>query len=346
MRLLLYEWCCSGGMQSEIARDILQKAPLEDFLREGRLMLETLACDAEKNVDLEVTVMVDATLPVTELPHFSEHITVEKIAPGTNQSSLLAMASEAEQIILIAPETHGILLQTIIAVEQAGFGDRLVNCPAPFIHAASDKHMTCLMLAAAGIPTPAGCPIATDGSLPTGFRLPAVLKARTSAGCDGLMIIENRSDFVSPETDSRLECQVPGIPGSVCCLCRADSIVPLLPLEQVFTDAQQPVYIGGRLIHEHFHARMQSLAVRSIDALNKTTQSRARGWVGVDMILGSCDDGHDDRVLEINPRLTTSFVGLSGALQGGLIYPLLNHIQGREIRLAPWNTEACEFSLA
>ena len=91
---------------------------------------------------------------------------------------------------------------------------------------------------------------------------------------------------------------------------------------------------------------MQSLAVRSIDALNKTTQSRARGWVGVDMILGSCDDGHDDRVLEINPRLTTSFVGLSGALHGGLIYPLLNHIQGREIRLAPWNTEACEFSLA
>lgn len=102
MRLLLYEWCCSGGMQSTIAHDILQKDPLEDFLREGRLMLETLACDAGKNMDLEVTVMVDATLPMKEAPHFSEHITVEKIAPGTNHSSLIAMASEADQIILIA----------------------------------------------------------------------------------------------------------------------------------------------------------------------------------------------------------------------------------------------------
>ena len=345
MRLLLYEWCCSGGMQSETARDILQKAPLEDFLREGRLMLETLACDAEKNVGLEVTAMVDATLPVTEMPRFSEHVTVEKIASGKSQSSLLAMASEADQIILIAPETHNILFQTIIAVEQAGFGDRLVNCPTPFIRAASDKQITCLMLAAAGIPTPAGCTLATGGNLPTGFRLPAVLKSRTSAGCAGLIMIRDRSDFVTPETDKRLECHVPGIPSSVCCLCRADSIVPLLPLEQVFTDAQQPVYIGGRLAHKDYHARMQSLAVRSINALNKTTRSRARGWVGVDMILGSRDDEHDDRVLEINPRLTTSFVGLSRAQRGGLIHPLLNHVQGEEIDIAPWNTEVCEFSV-
>ena len=56
MRLLLYEWCCSGGMQSDFARDILQKAPLEDFFKEGCLMLEALACDAEKNPDLNITV--------------------------------------------------------------------------------------------------------------------------------------------------------------------------------------------------------------------------------------------------------------------------------------------------
>jgi predicted ATP-grasp superfamily ATP-dependent carboligase len=345
MRLLLYEWCCSGGMQSESARDILQKAPREDFLREGRLMLETLACDADKNADLNITVMVDATLPATEVPDFPEHTTVEKIASGKSHSSLLAMASEADQIILIAPETHSILSQTIIAVEQAGFGDRLVNCPVPFIRAASDKQQTCAMLAAAGIPTPAGYTLPAGGSLPTGFRLPAVLKSRTSAGCDGLMMIWDRSDFVTPETDSRLECHVSGIPSSVCCLCRADSIIPLLPFEQVFTHAQQPVYIGGRLAHEDYHARMRSLAVRSIEALNKATQAKARGWVGVDMILGNCDDGHDDRVLEINPRLTTSFVGLSRAHHGGLIHPLLKHIQGGKIDIGPWNTEVCEFSV-
>ena len=346
MRLLLYEWCCSGGMQSDIARDILRKIPLEDFLKEGGLMLEALACDAEKNADLDITVMVDATLPVTKVPHFSEHITVEKVPAGTNRSSLLAVASQSDQIILIAPETHGILLQSLIAIEQAGFGDRLINCPTPFVHAASDKQTTSVMLAAAGIPTPAGCTLPAGGSFPTGFRLPAVLKARESAGCDGLRIIQNRSDFATPETDSRLECHIAGIPGSVCCLCRAESIIPLLPFEQMFTDALQPVYIGGRLIHKEYHDRMQSLAVRSIEALNKATQTKAHGWVGVDMILGSRDDGNDDRVLEINPRLTTSFIGLSRGQQGGIIHPLLNHMRGEKIHLTPWNTESCQFSLA
>jgi len=114
----------------------------------------------------------------------------------------------------------------------------------------------------------------------------------------------------------------------------------------MFTHSLQPVYIGGRLAHEDYHARMLSLAVRSIEALNKATQAKARGWVGVDMILGSCDDGHDDRVLEINPRFTTSFVGLSRAQHGGLIHPLLYHMHGGEIHLTPWNTEVCEFSVA
>ena len=346
MRLLLYEWCCSGGMQSDIAHDILQRTPLEDFLKEGCLMLEALACDAEKNSDLDITVMVDTTLPVTKIPHFSKHITVEKVPAGTNRSSLLAVASESDQIILIAPETHGILLQSLIAIEQAGFGDRLINCPMPFIQAAGDKQTTSAMLAAAGIPTPAGCSLSAGESIPTGFRLPAVLKARESAGCDGLRIIQTITDFVTPETDSRLEYHIAGIPGSVCCLCRADSIVPLLPFEQMFSDALQPVYVGGRLIHKDYHARMQSLAVRSIEAVNRATQTKAHGWVGVDMILGSCDDGTDDRVLEINPRLTTSFIGLSRGQQGGIIHPLLNHIGGEKIHLTPWNTEACEFSLA
>ena len=346
MRLLLYEWCCSGGIQSEIAHDILQEVSVEDFLREGRLMLEAFTSDAEQNTDLDITVMVDSTLPVTKAPQFSKNVTVEKIAPSKSQLSLLTMAAEADLIILIAPETHGVLLQTINTVEQAGFGNKLINCPTPFIKAASDKEITCRMLSAAGIPTPAGRTIATGESFPHGFRLPAVLKARGSAGCHGLTIIHKPTDFSAPRTDSRLECHISGIPGSVCCLCETDSIVPLLPFEQVFTEGSHPVYIGGRVIHNDFHTRMHSLAVRSIETLNKTTQSKARGWVGVDMILGSCNDGHDDRVLEINPRLTTSFVGLSRAQERGLTRLLLDIAKGREVHVTPWNIEASEFSLA
>ena len=41
------------------------------------------------------------------------------------------------------------------------------------------------------------------------------------------------------------------------------------------------------------------------------------------MILGDRDDGSADRVLEINPRLTTSFVGLARAGSASLLGALL-----------------------
>jgi predicted ATP-grasp superfamily ATP-dependent carboligase len=53
-------------------------------------------------------------------------------------------------------------------------------------------------------------------------------------------------------------------------------------------------------------------ARRAVEALS----SRLRGWVGVDFIL---DEGGRAVVLEINPRLTTSFVGLRRLLPPGLL---------------------------
>ena len=37
------------------------------------------------------------------------------------------------------------------------------------------------------------------------------------------------------------------------------------------------------------------------------------GYIGVDLVLGHDPEGRDDVVIEINPRLTTSYVGLRAA---------------------------------
>lgn len=345
MRLLIYEWSCSGGMQSEMARTLLKKMPLGRFLKEGRLMIEALAWDASKNMGIDVTVMVDETLSPENAPQLPAESTVQNVACGRDIESLLEIASTFDHIIFIAPETQGVLVHSLQKIEHAGFGDRLTNCPIPFVAAASDKHTTCTILAAAGIPTPAGFTVPAGGRLPANCHLPAVLKPRMSAGCDGLRIINSHNDFIAPETDSRIEHLVSGIHGSCCCLCASDSVIPLLPCQQLFTNRPQPTYLGCKPAPVALHSRIQALAVQSITALGKATDSRAHGWVGVDMILGSPEDGHDDRVLEINPRLTTSFVGLSRGQQNGLLVPLLNHIRGKPIRIAPWNKESCTFSL-
>jgi predicted ATP-grasp superfamily ATP-dependent carboligase len=48
------------------------------------------------------------------------------------------------------------------------------------------------------------------------------------------------------------------------------------------------------------------------------------------MILGAAGDGSGDRVLEVNPRLTTSFVGLAHLSASSLLAALLAAAGGEE----------------
>ena len=49
------------------------------------------------------------------------------------------------------------------------------------------------------------------------------------------------------------------------------------------------------------------------------------GFVGVDLILGADAEGREDLAIEINPRLTTSYVGLRALLHGNLAGLMLRH---------------------
>jgi hypothetical protein len=59
------------------------------------------------------------------------------------------------------------------------------------------------------------------------------------------------------------------------------------------------------------------------------------GWVGVDLILGSRPDGRDDRVLEVNPRVTTSFVGHARLFATSLAAAMIAVASGTEPLLEP-----------
>ena len=54
------------------------------------------------------------------------------------------------------------------------------------------------------------------------------------------------------------------------------------------------------------------------------------GWIGVDLILGDREDGRDDRVLEINPRITTSIVGLVELSHSSLIGAMIDLAEGSD----------------
>lgn len=62
------------------------------------------------------------------------------------------------------------------------------------------------------------------------------------------------------------------------------------------------------------------------------------------MILGRRPDGLEDRVLEVNPRVTTSFVGLAAAAPVSLVRAIVDAASGREIGRGPL-PNGCTFTL-
>jgi predicted ATP-grasp superfamily ATP-dependent carboligase len=314
MRVVLYEWCLSGGLAGGDAA----------IAREGRMMLEALAADATKDPALDVMVLVEAGRTV-DLPSRARAVTVPV---GDDVASLVAASRAADWAVVVAPETDGELSARVRAVRAAG--GRVLAPADRVIDVASDKQATVDALAGRGIAVPAGRTLAAGESNPAGFHMPAVRKARTGCGGEGLRILTAR-DTPPASVPTRLEAFTSGLPVGVSCLCGPQATVVLPPLRQVFTPGPAPRYLGSDpLADENVAARARTLAARSISAVGADG-----GWVGVDLILGSRPDGRDDRVLEVNPRVTTSFVGHARLFATSLVAAMIAVASGTEPLLEP-----------
>ena len=289
---------------------------------EGRAMLGALLCDGLRADDLELTLLLDgaATLP---LPQGVDHdrVTVIRVPNGDERRRLAAAAAGADWTLIVAPETDGILADRVALARAAG--GRVAAAGGAFITLAADKQATVLALAGAGVAVPAGCLLPAGERLPNAFRRPAVAKALDRCGGDGLVVVPRGADLPPAPLPRRVEAFVAGVPVGVSCLCGPAEMIALPPVRQRFSTGIHPGYLGGdRQLSQLLECRAMALARRAIRGLESPVR-RAGGWVGVDMILGDREDGCDDRVLEINPRMTTSFVGLSTLGTASLLRAML-----------------------
>ena len=68
------------------------------------------------------------------------------------------------------------------------------------------------------------------------------------------------------------------------------------------------------------------------------------GYVGIDLVLGERADGSNDWVIEINPRLTTSYLGLRALLaEGNLAEMLVRVVGGQMIEPPLWRLGKVRF---
>lgn len=331
MRVFLYEYVTGGGFLSEWGR------PPVTLVREGAAMATALAEDfvAVKGVDL--VMLRDSRLRETlRLPGDVVDVKSDEQELATFQR----LATTSEWTLVIAPEISNRLLERCWLVDK--LGGQLLGPPPEFVQLASDKHATAEHLAAAGVCVPEGCALRSGECLPSGFSYPAVLKPRWGAGSLAVRLIEGISEDGEPpeeiECPSRIERFCPGVPASVAFLCGPPAAGPsttqfaLPPCRQRLNPEDGFTYLGGSLpLEKPLAERARKLAQRALASLPP-----ALGYIGIDLVLGADPSGANDVVIEINPRVTTSYVGLRAAADRdtNLAAALLAVCQGQEPRLS------------
>lgn len=316
MHLFLYEWVTGGGLVEE-------PGPLPpSLLTEGAAMLTALAADFLAIEGSRVSVLQDIRADALVLPGCEA---VEVHSRVHQREEFAELAAKADHTLVIAPEIDNVLLQTNAMAREAG--GRLLAASDQFVALASDKQLAAERLAQAGVPVPEAILLEADHeSLPADFSYPAVLKPVHGAGSQHTMLVANAHDEPPPYCwPRRLERFCPGIAASVSFLCGPAHRVPLPACRQHLTGDGRFTYTGGsRLLERELTRRATSLADRALDALPP-----ALGYVGVDLVLGKAGDGSEDVVVEVNPRLTTSYVGLRAITQDNLAAAMLENAAGR-----------------
>src|SRR5205814_2207727 len=92
-------------------------------------------------------------------------------------------------------------------------------------------------------------------------------------------------------------------------------------------------YLGGSApLAPSLASRAQRIACTAVQMI-----AGLHGYVGVDVVLGDAADGSADWVIEINPRLTTSYVGLRALARGNLAGVLLRVVSGGTLPELGWH---------
>lgn len=320
MRIFVYEYLTAVGLGRKA------DGPRHSMFREGRAMRDAIAADFR-------------LLPGVEV------VTLDGDNVDQEEERFFKSLEGCDWCLVIAPEIGGELNRKTAWVREAGI--RLLAPEPNAIRLTSNKLHLGRYWQAAGVPTPPALPFSEWLRDP---RFPAVVKPVLGAGSTATFLLRGPAD-VEPalqsaaaegETEASLLVQtfVRGRAASVALLCGPDGNVPLLPAWQLLSEDGRFHYRGGEIpVPPSLAERAVVLATQAIGCL-----TGLRGYVGVDLILGEAEDGSEDFAIEVNPRLTTSYVGLRRLADFNLAGAMLRIATGQEPPRIRWKSGRIRFT--
>lgn len=284
MRIFIYEFLTAQGIGQ--APDSAEHG----MYLEGRAMRGAVLEDFSRIPETEAFAFPDDASPVS-------------------REAFEVRCKNSDWTILIAPAFDGCLHELAESVQRVG--GRLLGPSLDTIALTSDKFELFNHWRRHRIATPA-----TSEREPTGCEaFPIVWKPRDGAGSTLTFKLNSAQDVARAKAVVEAENQrgpmivqeyVPGQAASIAFVCGPQDNVPLLPASQALSEDGRYSYLGGEIpISPKLARRAIELGQLAIDSF-----PGLMGYVGIDLVLGRAEDGSQDYAIEVNPRLTTSYVGL------------------------------------
>ena len=302
MRVFVYEHLSGGAADAG-----------SELLAAGRAMRDAVTCDLLRAGDCDVSVAAGPHAPEVPAPARA----VSPPAGGAAADFVAQQARSHDCVWAIAPETGGVLAQLQRVVD----AERWLGCDAEAIALSSSKRATLAHAALHGLTTPLAF-----ASSPATRRW--IVKPDDGAGAIATRV-HNTHAAARDDLEMRrsrgeaagLEAWVAGEPLSLSLLCSAERIELLsVNRQQLAVDAFGVLSFTGVQIDVLPHADARFGALRAWAQALARVVPGLRGHVGIDLVW------HAQRgpvLIEINPRVTMAYVGLSAALDRNLAAALL-----------------------
>jgi predicted ATP-grasp superfamily ATP-dependent carboligase len=318
------EYISGGGLPGDIANSVL--------FPEGFAMLNAVVEDFSKTGN-EIVTTLD-----TRLKSLQSHIQANEIiqiAEGEFHEKFENIVDESDAVLLIAPEKGNVLFDLAKKVEHAG--KQLLGPSSEVIKITADKVETHRKALEAHVLIPSAIRMAFSEKIELIDKIcrqigyPVVFKPIDGVGGSGICIVANQQDIAAGLTTVQKETSlttfqvqkyISGLDVSVSALVSPKEVRPIslnAQLVKLSPPGGQSEYRGGYLPLSH--TLMKEAFENSIKILKYLKGSL--GYIGLDFVFS-----YAPFLIEINPRITTSYLGLREVLSVNPAQLILNAIQG------------------
>ncbi|WP_205813317.1 ATP-grasp domain-containing protein [Burkholderia sp. Ac-20365] len=321
MKLWVYEYLTGGGIDAQLAGSS-SLADLSALVVEGRVMRDAIVGDLRQLEGVQVSF---ASSRFEQVPEGVGHC---RAKPGESMLEFVSRAArEHDYAWIVAPECDGLMLDLADAV---GPG-RWIGCTKEAIALASSKRATAARLASRGI---AVTPALEASDIDVSTQQRWVVKPDDGAGSLDTLVFDDAhaacAEYASRRAADReavLQAWVEGDALSLSLMCD-EAGVTLISINRQRISVDEPAagHAGQVLGFDGVDVDqigLDSPQGRALDALARQVAASLpglRGFAGIDVVWHAA---RGPVVIEVNPRATVAYAGLSARLGRNLAADVL-----------------------